>query len=219
VMMGEAHRAEGDIWAGYRKDRALWFPQDLLEKHGPRHRSKNVYFAGCTASYVEKDIGIASVRLLDRAGVDFTYLGEKESCCATPMLVAGRWDLFAETMKKNIAAVKAAGSDTVISSCPACDMMWRQVYPEWAKKLGIEYNITAKHYSEIVSEKLRSGDFRFPAKTGKPVTVTWHDSCHIGRASGIYEPPRDVIKAIPNVKFVEMSAHHERRIAAVLCLR
>lgn len=94
--------------------------------------------------------------------------------------------------------------------CTTCDMMWRQVYPEWAKKLGIEYNITAKHYSEIVSEKLRSGEFRFPEKTGKPVTVTWHDSCHLGRASGIYEPPRDVIKALPNVKFVEMSYHHEK---------
>ncbi len=210
VMMAEALRSEGDIWAGYRKDRADWFPQDLLEKHGPRHRSKNVYFAGCTASYVEKDIGMASVRLLDEAGVDFTYLGEKENCCATPVLVAGKWDLFAETMKKNIAAVKAAGADTVISSCPACDMMWRQVYPEWAKKLGIEYGITAKHYSEIVSEKLKSGEFSFPAKAGKPVTVTWHDSCHIGRASGVYEPPRDVIKAIPNVKFVEMSSNHEK---------
>lgn len=81
---------------------------------------------------------------------------------------------------------------------------------EKAKKLGIEYNITAKHYSEIVSEKLKSGEFKFPAKAGKPVTVTWHDSCHIGRASGIYEPPRDMIKAIPNVKFVEMSSHHEK---------
>jgi hypothetical protein len=89
-------------------------------------------------------------------------------------------------------------------------MMWRQVYPEWAKKLGIEYGITTKHYSEIVSEKLKSGEFRFPAKAGKPVIVTWHDSCHIGRASGIYEPPRDVIKAIPNVKLVEMSSHHEK---------
>lgn len=98
VMMAEALRAEGDIWAGYRKDRADWFPEDLLEKHGAQHKSKNVYFAGCTASYVEKDIGMASVRLLDKAGVDFTYLGEKENCCATPILVAGKWDLFAETM-------------------------------------------------------------------------------------------------------------------------
>ena len=117
--------------------------------------AKAVYFAGCTASYVEHDIGMATVRLLDEAGVDFTYLGAKENCCGTPMLVAGKWDLFAETMKKNIAAVKAAGADTVITSCPACDMMWRHVYPEWAEKLGIDYDITAKHYSEVVSEKIR----------------------------------------------------------------
>ena len=43
----------------------------------------------------------------------------------------------------------------------------------------------------------------------QPVKVTWHDSCHIGRASGVYEPPRDMIKAIPNVEFVEMEHHHE----------
>ncbi|MBM3325242.1 MAG: (Fe-S)-binding protein, partial [Calditrichaeota bacterium] len=173
------------------------------------HNSKNIYFAGCTASYVEKDIAMASVRLLDAAGVDFSYLGEKENCCATPMLVAGKWELFAETMKKNIAAVKSAGADTVISSCPACDMMWRVVYPVWTKKLGIEFGITAKHYTEILSEKIKAGEFRFASGPPQSVTVTWHDSCHIGRASGVYEPPRDLIKAIPNVNFVEMSHHHE----------
>ncbi|HWQ13615.1 MAG TPA: FAD-binding and (Fe-S)-binding domain-containing protein [Roseiflexaceae bacterium] len=204
-IMGAALAAEGNIWAGYRKDRAAWFPADLRERHGPDHKARAVYFAGCTASYVEHDIAIGSVRLLDAAGVDFTYLGEHESCCATPMLVAGRWDLFVETMKKNIQAVRDAGADTVISSCPACDMMWRQVYPQWAAKLGIEYGITARHYSELVAEKIRAGEFQFPPNEQPPVTVTWHDSCHIGRASGVYEPPREVIKAIPNVNFVEMA--------------
>jgi Fe-S oxidoreductase/FAD/FMN-containing dehydrogenase len=209
-MMGAALHAEGDIWAGYRKDRAAWFPKDLLAKHGPEHKSKNVYFAGCTASYVENDIGMASVRLLDEAGVDFTYLAEKESCCATPMLVAGKWELFVETMKKNIQAVKDAGADTVICSCPACDMMWRHAYPEWAEKLGIEYGITAKHYSEIVAQKIGAGEFKFPDNAMQATTVTWHDSCHIGRVSGVYEPPRDLIKAIPNVNFVEMSHNHQQ---------
>ncbi len=209
-MMTEALKSQGNIWAGYRTDRSKWFPEELKEKHGPSHKSKNVYFAGCTASFVEKDIGIASVRLLDEAGVDFTYLGEKENCCATPMLVAGKWDVFEQTMKKNISAVKSAGADTVITSCPACDMMWRQVYPEWADKLGIDFKIKTKHYSEIVSEKIKSGDFKFKKGLKKPVTVTWHDSCHIGRASGIYEPPRDLIRAIPGVYLVEMSSNREK---------
>jgi len=208
-MMGQALSSQGNIWAGYRKNRFAWFPQELLEKHGPGKKAKNVYFSGCTASYVENDIAMASLRLLDVAGVDFTTVGEKENCCGTPMLVAGKWDLFAETMKKNIEAVKEAGADTVIASCPACDMMWRQVYPVWAKKLGMEYEIKAMHYSEVISEKLKTGEFKFPDNKNQPVTVTWHDSCHIGRVSGVYDPPREVIKAIPNVNFVEMSHNRE----------
>jgi Fe-S oxidoreductase/FAD/FMN-containing dehydrogenase len=208
AMMEKAALAEGDIWAGYRKDRDAWFPKDMTKKHGPGLKSKNAYFAGCTASYVENDIGIASVRLLDDAGVDFAYVGRTESCCGTPMLVAGKWDTFAKIMKDNIAAVKAMGADTVISSCPACDMMWRHVYPVWAKKLGMTYDITAKHYSEIVAEKIESGEFKFPEKL-EAQTVTWHDSCHAGRVSGIYDPPRKLIEAIPNVKLVEMENNRE----------
>jgi Fe-S oxidoreductase/FAD/FMN-containing dehydrogenase len=208
-MMAAALKKEGDIWAAYRKNRPDWFPPDLKEKHGPAHRAKSVYFAGCTASYVEHDIAMASVRLLDEAGVDFTYLGEPENCCGTPVLVAGLWDDFADVMKKNIQAVKNIGADTVISSCPACNMMWRQVYPQWAEKLGIEYDIKARHYSEVMAEKIKAGEFSFPEKEGPPVTVTFHDSCHIGRASGVYEPPRELIKAIPNVNFVEMSYNRE----------
>jgi Fe-S oxidoreductase/FAD/FMN-containing dehydrogenase len=218
-MMAAALKSEGNIWAGYRKDRMDWYPADLKAAHPPGGKAKNVYFAGCTASYVEHDIGQASVRLLDKAGVDFVHLGKEESCCGTPMLVAGRWDLFAEIMKRNIELVKQAGADTVIASCPACDMMWRQYYPEWAKKLGIDYPIKARHYSEILAEQIKAGKFRFP-KPEKPVTVTWHDSCHIGRASGVYEPPRDVIQAIPNVKLVEMSHNREQAhcCASVLTL-
>jgi Fe-S oxidoreductase/FAD/FMN-containing dehydrogenase len=218
-MMAAALKSEGNIWAGYRKDRMDWYPADLKAAHPPGGKAKNVYFAGCTASYVEHDIGQASVRLLDKAGVDFVHLGKEESCCGTPMLVAGRWDLFAEIMKRNIELVKQAGADTVIASCPACDMMWRQYYPEWAKKLGIDCPIKARHYSEILAEQIKAGKFRFP-KAEKPVTVTWHDSCHIGRASGVYEPPRDVIQAIPNVKLVEMSHNREQAhcCASVLTL-
>jgi len=208
-MMAASNLKEGDIWAGYRKNRTDWFPPDLLKKHGPSHHAKIAYFAGCTASYVEHDIAMASVRLLDEAGVDFTYVGEKENCCGTPMLVSGQWDVFETIMRRNIKAIKDAGAEIVVTSCPACDMMWRQVYPQWAEKLGIDYDIEAKHYSEILAEKIAAGEFTFPETDQEKVTVTWHDSCHIGRVSGVYEPPRDLIRAIPHANLVEMSHHHE----------
>ncbi len=210
-MMAAALRSQGDIWAGLRKDRLAWFPEDLKEKHGPGRRAKNVYFVGCTASYVEHDIGMATVRLLAAAGVDFTHVGERENCCGTPMLVAGLWDLFKEIMKKNIESVKEAGADTVITSCPACDMMWRQYYARWAKKLGIDYGIKTRHYSEVVAEKIRSGELKFPEKSGQRSKVAWHDSCHIGRVSGVYEPPRELIQALPNAELVEFE--HNRQEA------
>jgi Fe-S oxidoreductase/FAD/FMN-containing dehydrogenase len=208
-MMAVALAKEGDIWAGYRKDRAEWFPQDLKEKHGPSHKAKAAYFAGCTASYVEQDIGMASVRLLDAAGIDFTFTAEKENCCGIPMLVAGKWNDFVEVMKKNIETMTEAEVDTVITSCPSCNLMWRQVYPVWAKKLGLKYGISSKHYTEILAEKIQKGEFNFPNIQEPPMTVTWHDSCHLGRASGIYEPPRQVIRAIPNVNLVEMRHNRE----------
>jgi Fe-S oxidoreductase/FAD/FMN-containing dehydrogenase len=230
-MMSAALRDQGDIWAGYREHRADWFPEDLWEKHGPQHTADTVYFAGCTASFVERDIGIGTVQLLDEAGVDFTYLGDKELCCATPMLVAGKWEQFESVMRTNIASVVTAGATTVTTSCPACDMMWRNVYPEWAAKLGIDYPIAVRHYSELVADKIATGEFAFPAtppargasgkasgkKSGKKddgaalrkTRVTWHDSCHIGRASGVYEPPRELIKANPNAEFVELPFNRE----------
>ena len=206
-MMAAACEAEGNIWAGYRKDRTNWFPEEMKEKHGRDAKSENVYFAGCTVSYVENDIGEAAVTLLDAAGVDFTYLGNVENCCGTPMLVAGKWEIFEDILKKNIAAVKAVGAKTVITSCPACDMMWRHTYAAWAEKLGIEYNIKTTHYSELVADKIQNGEFKFTHPIHE--TVTWHDSCHIGRVSGVYDEPRELIKAIPGVKFEEMAHNKE----------
>ena len=209
-MMSEALQKEGDIWAGYRKDRDAWFPEDLKGKHYSTGKKTDIiYFAGCTASYVENDIGMATVRLLDEAGVDFNYMGNAESCCGVPMLVAGKWDVFAENMKRNIKAINSIGGNTVVASCPSCDLMWRKTYPEWAKKLGIKYDIKVKHYTEIIAEKIKNKEFSFPPNNMEPVKVTWHDSCHMGRTTGIYDAPREVIKAIPNVTLVEMEYNRE----------
>jgi len=108
---------------------------------------------------------------------------------------ARRWplDLFAEIMKRNIELVKQAGADTLIAPA-GVRLDVAPVLPRVGKELGIDYPIRARHYSEILAEQIKAGSSSSPAR--ETVTVTWHDSCHIGRASGITSRAR-LIRAIP----------------------
>jgi Fe-S oxidoreductase len=206
-VMAASARKEGNIWGAYKKSRSDWVTDDIKPKL--KDQAEIAYFAGCTASYVENDIAQASTKLLDAAGYEFTYMGDEEQCCGIPMLVAGRWDVWEEILRHNVAEMKKRGAKTVVTSCPACWLVWNKIYPEWCEKLDIDYPFESKHYSEMLSDAIQSGDLEFTHEV--PMKVTWHDSCHIGRAGGVYEPPRDVIKAIPGVEFVEME--HNRRDA------
>ena len=204
-IMAASLEKEGNIWAAYRANRSEWMPEQIKEKLPDS--AKIAYFAGCTASYVEPDIGQGSVALLDAAGVEFTYLGEEENCCGIPMLVSGKWDVWEANMRKNVEAMKAKGVETVVTSCPACHLVWKTYYKDWCDKLGIEYKIESKHYSEVVQDQVNAGKLGFPEHV--PMTVTFHDSCHLGRASGIYEPPRDLLRAIPGIELKEMAHNRE----------
>jgi Fe-S oxidoreductase/FAD/FMN-containing dehydrogenase len=203
-IMRASLKKEHNIWGSYRQNRADWAAAGLDRLP---EEAEICYFPGCTASYVEQDIAQSTACLLDKAGVTFTYLGEDEACCGIPMLMAGLWDTWEEIMRHNIDAMKKRGVKTVVTSCPACWLVWKEYYPQWAEKLGIEYPFDARHYSEILAERVQSGDLVFD----KPVDmrVTWHDSCHMGRAGGIYDPPRDLLRAIPGLDFVEMEHNRE----------
>ncbi|MGQ9684009.1 MAG: FAD-binding and (Fe-S)-binding domain-containing protein, partial [Anaerolineae bacterium] len=204
-VMRAALRKELNIWASYARDRDRWVPEDLKARIRPS--AEVAYFAGCTASFVETDVAEGTLRVLDAAGVEFTTLGKDECCCGLPMLVAGKWDAFADVVRHNIEAAKARGIKTVVTSCPACWLSWAVYYKEYAKKLGLPYDIQTRHWSELVAERVRAGQFRFPQQV--PLKVTWHDPCHMGRAGGIYEPPREVLRAIPGLELVEMEHNRE----------
>lgn len=204
-MMAASLRGENNIWAGKREKRDAWVPEDIKPKI--KEKADVLYFAGCTASYVNTDVAQATVRLLDRAGIDFTYMGTDEACCGIPMKVAGRWDVFEEIYKHNTAEARKRGAKTIITSCPACGLVWKELYAGLAAERGEEYEFKVKHYSEVVAEAIKDGKLEFDHPVEK--RLTFHDSCHMGRAQGNYEPPRDLIKAIPGVEFVEMEHNHE----------
>ncbi len=204
-IMRASLRKEHNIWGSYRRDRADWAKVGLDQLP---EEAKIAYFPGCTASYVEQDIAQSTACLLHKAGVEFTYLGEDEACCGIPMLMAGLWDTWEEIMRHNITAMEKRGVETVVTSCPACWLVWKEYYPRWAQELGLEYPFEARHYSELLAERVRSGDLSFDKAID--MRVTWHDSCHMGRAGGIYEPPRELLRAIPGLEVVEMEHNREQ---------
>ncbi len=208
-MMAASLRGERNIWAAKAEHRADWVPPDMkpkLKAEGPL-----LYFAGCTASYVNTDVAEATVRLLTDAGYDIAYMGQQESCCGIPMKVAGKWDLFEEIYAHNTEEAHRRGAKTIVTSCPACALVWKEMYPDVAKDRGEVYDFEVKHYSELISDALKDG--RLVLDKAVKARVTFHDSCHIGRAQGIYEAPRELLRAMPGVELVEME--HNR--ANALC--
>ncbi len=204
-MMAASLRGERDIWAGKAEHRADWVPEDIAAKLP--EKAETLYFAGCTASFVNTDVAEATVRLMDDAGVEFCYMGSDEACCGIPMKVAGKWDLFEEIYEHNVAEARKRGARTIVTSCPACGLIWKEMYADLARQRGEEYEFEVKNYSEIVAEAIADG--RLAPSRRIDATVTFHDSCHIGRAQGIYEPPREMLEAIPGVKVVEMEHNRE----------
>ncbi len=183
------------------EERVDWV-EDLRNppEHGyVKDKANVVYFTGCVASYfpMAQEIPMALVAVLDAAEVDFTLLAEEEWCCGFPLLGAGLREHFEDLIEHNITAVRAKGAQTVVFACPSCYQMWREHYPH-------EFDIY--HVTQYLNQLITAD--RLPLKK-LDLTVTFHDPCDLGRGSREYEAPREVIRAIPGVKLVEMSHNRE----------
>ncbi|HET6350800.1 MAG TPA: FAD-binding and (Fe-S)-binding domain-containing protein [Coriobacteriia bacterium] len=206
-MMAASLKGENDIWAGKRENRDAWVPDDVAARIP--EQSDILYFAGCTASYVETDIAEASIRLLQDSGYSVGYMGKDEACCGIPMKVSGKWDVFEEIYEHNVAEARRRGAKTIVTSCPACGLVWKEMYAKIAADRGESFEFEVKHYSELVAEGIAEGKLKLEKNPFEGKTVTFHDSCHAGRAQGLYEPPRDMLKAIPGLDYVEMEHNRE----------
>lgn len=183
------------------EERAEWV-EDMSDPpdHGYlKDQAEVVYFTGCVAAYfpLAQKIPIALAEILEASGVDFTLLGEDEWCCGFPLLGAGLKEMFQELVDHNLEAVGERGAKKVIFACPSCYQMWREYYPR-------EFEIA--HASQFLTELLRKK--RVPLKE-LPMTVTYHDPCDLGRGGRVYDEPREVIRSIPGVTFVELPRNRE----------
>ena len=195
--LDESHNVFGED----NEERAEWVEDipDAPDHRYNRDRAELVYFTGCVSSFfpLAQQIPIALVKILDAARVDFTLLGEDEWCCGFPLLGAGLGDQLDGLIANNVAAVKAKGAKQVIFACPSCYRMWQEYYPR-------EFEIT--HVTEFLWGLIKSGRLLLQ---GLDLTVTYHDPCDLGRGSGEYDAPRDIIRSIPGIRFVELTNNRE----------
>lgn len=190
-----------NVFAEDNEERADWV-EDMRDApdHGYlKDKAEIVYFTGCVAAYfpLAQKIPMALAEVLEASGVDFTLLGEEEWCCGFPMLGAGLMDMFRGFMDHNLEAVGEKGARKVIFACPSCFQMWNEYYPR---------KIEIAHASQFLMKLVKEG--QIPLQD-LPLRVTYHDPCDLGRGARIFDEPREVIRSIPGVEFVELPRNRE----------
>jgi heterodisulfide reductase subunit D len=200
-MIRENLEESHNVFAEDNEERADWV-EDMRDApdHGYiKEKAEVVYFTGCVASYfpLAQKIPIALAEILDVSGVDFTLLGEEEWCCGFPLLGAGSKDMLHWFVDHNVAAVKDKGAKKAIFACPSCYQMWREHYPP---------DVEIEHATQFLMDLIRAK--RVPLKE-LPLTVTYHDPCDLGRGARVFDEPREVIRSIPGVTFVELPRNRE----------
>lgn len=163
-----------------------------------------LFWTGCAASLEERNIkvAVAFAKVLKAAGVNFGVLGAEETCCGEPARRMGNEYLFQVQAQRNIELLKNYNVQRIVATCPHCFNSLKNEYPQ----LGGKFEVV--HHSEFISQLLKERRLK-PSREMKK-TITYHDSCYLGRHNDIYQAPREVLKTIPGVKTVEMARAGKR---------
>lgn len=176
-------------------ERAAWMP-DGVE---PAKESNLLYYAGCVASFRSREIAQSFAKVLNRAGVEFSVLGDNEWCCGGPQLLnAGFVDSFRANAEHNVKAIRDTGAVEVVTTCADCYRTLKFDYPEVMGELG--FNVV--HSSELMARLIKEG--KIALTNGINGKVTYHDPCQLTKVGNVCDQPREIIEGIPGIEFVEM---------------
>lgn len=173
-----------------RRNRTVWLNKLDFK---PPEKADLMFFVGCTPSYRTQEIAIATAKILHKAGITFGVLG-KEACCGSVLIRTGFPEQAKLQAKKNLELFK--GVKELIIACAGCYRAFKKDYPALGFKLPFKVTHTTEYLVDLIKKnKLKLGPIN--------MKVTYHDPCHIARHCGIYEPPRDILNAIPGLELLE----------------
>ncbi|MSQ06064.1 MAG: (Fe-S)-binding protein [Dehalococcoidia bacterium] len=195
----------GHPWRGTQFSRTDWAKGLEVPTLAQKPAAEYLFWVGCTAALEQRSQGIARsmVKVLKKAGVDFAILGDEETCTGDPARRMGNEYLYQILARQTIETLDRYKVKKIVTTCPHCFNTMRNEYPQF----GGRYEVL--HYSQLVDELIRQGKLK-PVKMIQ-TTVAYHDSCFLGRHNGIYDQPRNVAKAIPGLKLVEMEPRCRER--------
>jgi Fe-S oxidoreductase len=165
-----------------------------------------ILWVGCAGAFDNRIIKQtrSMVKVLRAAGVDFAVLGHQEACTGDPARRAGNEMLFQAMAEQNVETLNSVHAKKVVTSCPHCLHTLRHDYPQFGG------NFEVVHHTQLISHLIEQGKLT-PEPSATTGTVTYHDSCYLGRWNQEFEAPRAIVAAVTTpgqMKELERSGRH-----------